>query len=119
MTDLIVTQLVIPMTTNEWQIAIAEDIDALCGDASENLSPYMLGVLDAEEGKTCTPETYYVRRSQMIEYADGHESVAGRTPSSNQIMGRVHVLTQAEMDACTDDYEGDIEDRMFWSRGGW
>lgn len=94
---------------------------------SECVSPYMMGVLDAQAGELCVPEMYYTQRGQMCEYAEGYEAVAGKTLLSTQILGTGPVTDaqidaaqeQAELDMETVEYIEDQLDREFWARGQW
>ena len=52
----------------------------------ELLSPYMLGQLDAEEGKLCIPEVYYVRRMEQRDYCRGYAHIAGDTLTTRQFL---------------------------------
>jgi hypothetical protein len=113
------------------------------------VSPYMLGVLDAERGETACPEMYYTQRGQMCEYCEGYEAVAGRTittgffltvppvavtvaPTASEIEATLAAIfapvsvddSQLALDLF--DYEGEFEDlqedmldREFHGRGGW
>jgi hypothetical protein len=76
---------------------------------SECLSPLMMGAHDAERDALCLPEIYYTRLGEQRKYAEGHESVAGRTLLSDQIMGRV------ELEELTED----MLDREYHAHGGW
>ena len=38
--------------------------------------PFNLGRRDAEGGILCVPDMYFVRRDQMLQYVQGHASVA-------------------------------------------
>jgi hypothetical protein len=49
------------------------------------MTPYDVGVLDAEDGRLCLPEMYFARNSHKVEYALGYESVAGPTLLSAQV----------------------------------
>ena len=60
-------------------------------DDDREVSPFMLGVLDAERNALCIPEIYYIRRGDMLEYAEGFESVAGPTLLSSQLLGKTFV----------------------------
>lgn len=42
--------------------------------AVEDLSPYMLGALDAEKGEPCVPEYYYALDGAIAEYREGYEA---------------------------------------------
>lgn len=52
----------------------------------ECMTPHELGFADAADGELCVPEMYFVRRTQMVEYAEGFEAYAGPTLLSRQIM---------------------------------
>jgi hypothetical protein len=113
------------------------------------ISPYMLGVLDAERGETAVPEMYFTQRGQMCEYCEGYEAVAGRTittgffltvppvavtvaPTASDIEATLAAIfapvpvddSQLALDLF--DYEGELEDlqddmadREFHGRGAW
>lgn len=64
------------------------------------ISPYMLGALDAERGEMACPEMYFVKRGDMCEYCEGYEAVAGATLTTTQFLGaRSGSLTDAEVAA--------------------
>lgn len=86
-------------------------------EISELLSPYMLGVLDAERGEVACPEMYFTQRGQMCEYCEGFEAVAGATLTTRHFLPPI--LTDAQMQAETDDYESDMLDREYHARGAW
>lgn len=46
-------------------------------------TPFEVGMLDAQQNELCVPEMWYVRRADKVEYAHGHESVAGVSLSSS------------------------------------
>lgn len=60
------------------------------------LTPFMLGALDAQRGELCVPEMYYTKRGQICEYAEGFESVKGRTMLSGQLLSGL--VTDAMID---------------------
>ncbi len=119
--------------------------DFLVAASDAGLSPYMLGVLDAERGELCVPEMYFTKRGQMCEYAEGYESVAGETVTTRQVLdkpqalnadeiavdasvaaGRFSAMLVAmvgddEMHAMIElaDLREGREDNEFWSRGQW
>lgn len=103
-----------------------------------DITPYMLGALDAEKGEMACPELYFVKRGQMCEYCEGYESVAGPTLTTRQFLGGRVAATPADMEAAIDalfapvaeegtiDYDAELEDLIegredeaFWSRGMW
>jgi len=87
-------------------------------EISELLSPYMLGVLDAERGDIAVPEMYFTQRGQQCEYCEGYEAVAGATITTRHFLGPITpMLTEAEMQAELEDYEGDMLDREFVAHG--
>lgn len=96
---------------------VTPDVDFVTvakSDASEWLSPFMLGVQDAQNGEFCLPEIYYTNKGQQREYGEGYESVVGRTLLSDQIMGRQrHQLTEAEMAAELEALQDGMEDDEF------
>lgn len=49
--------------------------------------PFIYGAQDAASGLSCIPEMYFVRRDDQREYARGHQSVAGVTLLSGQLVG--------------------------------
>lgn len=55
---------------------------------TEAVTPYMLGMMDAQDGMLCVPEMYFVRRSQMQAYAAGWEAIAGESLLSADTLGR-------------------------------
>lgn len=56
-------------------------------DDSNNLSPFMLGALDAQDSRDCVPEYYYIRRGQQCEYCEGYADVAGPTEVTRYFLG--------------------------------
>ena len=66
-------------------------------EVSELLSPYMLGVLDAERGEIAVPENYYTQRGQMCEYCEGYEAVAGATLTTRQFLGNADAAPDGYM----------------------
>lgn len=66
-------------------------------EISELLSPYMLGVLDAERGEVACPEMYFTQRGQMCEYCEGYEAVAGATITTRHFLGPVDDTPDAYM----------------------
>lgn len=108
-----------------------------------DISPYMLGVLDAERGELCVPEAYFIRRGQMCEYAEGYEAVAGRTLTTDWFLGPRTTVSPAEIEATLDavfapvvddsqleldlfdyeaelaDYQEDMLDREYHASGAW
>lgn len=54
--------------------------------AHSAMTPYELGFADAADGELCLPELYFVRREQMVEYAEGHEAYAGPSLLSRQVL---------------------------------
>jgi hypothetical protein len=72
-----------------------------------------LGRLDASNGVMACPELLYADRPKQVEYCEGYASFAGPTLTTEQF------LSQAEIDADTDDYESDMLDREYHARGGW
>ena len=54
--------------------------------AQQEPEAYRLGQRDARDKAMCLPELYFMRRSQVIAYARGFESVAGATILSRQIL---------------------------------
>lgn len=87
-------------------------------DAPDFVTPYMLGVMDAEEGLLCCPEQYYVKDGQKAEYCEGYEAVAGETLTTRQILGKP-LLTDAQIEAEFSDLVEGMKDEAFWSRGQW
>lgn len=69
-------------------------VDFVVADA---LTPFQLGALDAEQGELCVPEMYFARRSQMIEYAHGYESITGPDLLSSSFTGNLPILNPAAM----------------------
>ena len=55
--------------------------------AQQEPEAYRLGQRDARDKAMCLPELYFMRRSQVIAYARGFESVAGATILSRQVAG--------------------------------
>jgi len=66
-------------------------------EIAELLSPYMLGVLDAERGDIACPEMYFTRRGEQCEYCEGYEAVAGATITTRQFLGPVDDTPDAYM----------------------
>lgn len=87
-------------------------------DAPDIVTPYMLGVMDAEENLPCVPETYYIKQGQMAEYCEGYEAVAGETLTTRQILGKP-LLTDEQIKAEFSDLVEGMSDEEFWSRGQW
>lgn len=69
-----------------------------------DISPYMLGVLDAERGEMACPETYFAKLGQQCEYCEGYEAVAGRTLTTDWFLGprTPATVTAADMEATID-----------------
>lgn len=111
--------LAVQTASVNWATPIDVEFLPPVTDISELVSPYMLGVLDAESGELCLPELYFTQKGQQREFAEGYESVVGRTLLSDQVMGRQRQLTQAEIDAETLDYAEDILDRAYHASGNW
>lgn len=80
-------------------------------DISEFLTPFMLGALDAEKGELCVPAMYYTQIGQCREYAEGYESVVGRTLLSDQVMGREPLVADESRDAYL---VGEMDGRKRW-----
>lgn len=65
-----------------------------------DVTPYMLGALDAERGELACPEMYFVKRGECCEYCEGYEAVAGATLTTRQFLGeRSSDVTDAMIDA--------------------
>lgn len=67
------------------------------------LSPYMLGALDAGCGRERTPGEYYIWAGDIAEYNEGY---------ADEAQDAAHMQDTRE-------YEQDILDRQYHSRGGW
>lgn len=52
------------------------------------MTPYDLGVLDAEDGELCLPDLYFVKPQQMYDYAIGYSSIKPGSPLAEQIMSQ-------------------------------
>lgn len=77
-----------PFMTPEFEEAIDTDVmEAMPCDDSEYVSPYMVGVLDAEQGRPCVPEYYFTQRGQICEYAEGYEIIAGKNLTTGFYLG--------------------------------
>lgn len=87
-------------------------------DAPDFCSPYMLGVMDAEDGQLCCPEQYFTKQGQICEYAEGYEAVAGETLTTRQILGKPQ-MTDVQIAAEHADLIEGMSDEQFWSRGQW
>lgn len=75
-----------------------------------------LGSLDALDGHPFCPEMYVTRHCDKVAYAEGYEAIAGRTPSSDIVMGRT--LSDEAMLEETLDYADDILFREWIRQGG-
>lgn len=76
------TTSVKPAASVNWTVAAIPE-----PTRDEWLSPYMLGVLDAQEGTHACPEMYFTQQGQKCEYCEGFEEVAGPTLTTQQILG--------------------------------
>ncbi len=88
----------------EWIIVINEEIAARPETLAEVVEPELLGRFEAEMGLPCEPMKYYMKLGDIEAYIVGWKDTQA-------------VL--AERLADTEDYEQDIMDRDWWSRGQW
>lgn len=111
------TSLAVQTPSVNWQVtAEIELVDASPEPTvSELVTPKMMGALDAEQGHLCVPEMYYTQWGQMLEYAEGFESVAGETILSLSIKNarRNLRLTDAQIEAHLQELRDGIEDDDF------
>ncbi len=73
---------------------------------------FTFGQADANSGKPCVPEMIFIQRRDQAEYAKGYEAITGPTFATAQ-------FTEAEIVAEAEDYEEDMLDRQWHSRGQW
>jgi hypothetical protein len=74
---------------------------------------FQFGQEDATTGQLCIPEMWFYRHEDKVAYAAGYASVNGPTMTTRQF------LTDAEIEAEAQDYEEDMLDREWHSRGAW
>lgn len=86
-----------------------------------DISPFMLGALDAEKNEICCPEMYFAWDGAIMEYVEGYKSVAGDNATTKQITAKSGkgLLTDAEILAELEDLTEDMLDRMFHASGAW
>lgn len=72
---------------NEPAPATTRSFEFVAAILEADVSPYMLGVLDAEKGEMACPEMYYINQGSMCEYCEGFEAVAGPTLTTRQFLG--------------------------------
>lgn len=84
------------------------------------------GVEDAKLDIPCLPELYFVHPHDLLQYAKGHQSVAGQSLLSNSIVEKydfleAETLTPAEYADMQDfqEYLQEQADIEFAQRGAW
>jgi hypothetical protein len=60
----------------QWHMQIQDEIDAL-PEAMDMLTPFDLGVLEAECGAPFAPEVYFANHHDKCNYAEGWASIKG------------------------------------------
>lgn len=83
-------------------VPTTRQLDFVVALQAAEISPYVLGALDAERGEMACPELYYVRRGQMCEYCEGYASVAGPTLTTRHFLGDPAAATPADLEATLD-----------------
>lgn len=98
---------------------VARQLEFVTAALEADLTPYMLGVLDAEKGEICCPEAYFIWEGDLLAYVEGYEEVKGENATSKQIKGIVsrRILTDAQIEVEADEYEEDMLDREYHMRG--
>ena len=85
----------------------------------------------AEDGKAslpCCPELYFQRHDDLVDYARGHQSTAGKTLLSCQTLKNgpvpipvdldvVYVARGLDFDAELADLQSAMADESFWAQG--
>ena len=126
-------------------VTVTRQLNFVVALAAAEVSPYMLGALDAERGEVACPEMYFLKRGDACEYCEGFEAVAGPTLTTEQFLGKASArVTYGDMsatvdalfapvvvddsqlaldlfdyDAEADDYEADMLDRAYHASGAW
>ena len=122
-----------------WQPA-TRSVEFVTAVLAAEITPYMMGALDAEKGELACPELYYTKRGQMCEYCEGYESVAGVTLTTEQFLGKRAAALEATIDAVFAtvpvddrqlaldlfDYDAEADDLIearadaeYWAQGAW
>lgn len=90
--------VILAANAEKWKSAIVDEIDAIPDNPADIFTPEEVGRIDAEEGRDCEPTEHYSKLGDIEAYIIGWKDAKG----------------ELEMTA---DYESDILDREFWSRG--
>jgi hypothetical protein len=101
------------MTNPNWYVEIEAP--------DHGLTPWQMGAQDANEGDYCLPELFFTDHQLQIEYAQGYESIAGRTLLSDQVLGRKRqrIMTDAELEAALQEQIDGREDDEYHATGNW
>lgn len=89
-----------PLLDPMWIVAIQEEIDAQPETLSDVVEPELMGRFDAEMGKPCEPTQHYIKLGEIEAYIIGWKDATA-------------LLHE------TLEYEDDIADREWHSRGMW
>lgn len=108
---------------NAQQIATTKrSNNILLAAQNAGLTPYMLGAVDAGCGRECTPCEYYIWAGDVAEYRQGYNDQAQDMHAEQHfglMLGAMVGSDELAQMIDTLDYEQDVLDREWHSRGGW
>lgn len=82
-------------------------------------TPYMMGVMDAEENLPFCPEEYFVWDGDMMSYLEGFEAIKGESEITRSFKAAAMkpMLTDAQIEAEHEDLVEGMNDEAFWRMG--